>query len=165
MAESETSELEGTSEETRPAPSPAVRPAQRRNDRALLTTERGTTRIADGVVETISALAAREIPGVASMGKSFARAFGAIRSRVPGVSEDSSTQGVAVEVGERQAAVDIDLVVYYGQSIVEVTEAVRANVIDRIESMTGLEVTEVNIAVDDLDTGDGGSGAGPSRVE
>lgn len=38
----------------------------------------------------------------------------------------------------------------YGQSIVEVSEAVRRNVIERIESMTGLEVTEVNIMVDDL---------------
>jgi uncharacterized alkaline shock family protein YloU len=55
-----------------------------------------------------------------------------------------------VEVGETQAAVDLDLVTYYGQSIVQVTDAVRANVINRIESMTGLEVTEVNITVDDL---------------
>ena len=62
----------------------------------------------------------------------------------------SVTQGVAVEVGERQAAIDLDVVTYYGQSIVEVTEAIRSNVIDRVESMTGLEVVEVNIAVADL---------------
>ena len=57
---------------------------------------------------------------------------------------------MSVEVGERQAAIDLDVVTYYGQSIVEVTEAVRRNVIDRVEGMTGLEVTEVNVAVDDL---------------
>ena len=77
--------------------------------------------------------------------------FGALRSRVPGSSsQPAATQGVSVEVGERQAAIDLDVVTYYGQSIVEVTEAVRRNVIDRVEGMTGLEVTEVNVAVDDL---------------
>jgi uncharacterized alkaline shock family protein YloU len=85
------------------------------------------------------------------MGKGFARAMGGLRARVPGQqSEDQTAQGVSVEVGERQAAVDLDIVTYYGQSIVEVTEAVRRNVIDRIEGMTGLQVTEVNIMVDDL---------------
>src|SRR6202165_3216325 len=118
---------------------------------ASLETERGNTRIADGVVTKIAALAAREIPGVHEMGKGFARAMGGLRSQVPGQqSVDQTTQGVSVEVGERQAAIDLDIVTYYGQSIVEVTEAVRRNVIDRIEGMTGLQVTEVNIMVDDL---------------
>ncbi len=118
---------------------------------ASLETERGNTRIADGVVTKIAALAAREIPGVHEMGKGFARAMGGLRARVPGQqTEDQTTQGVSVEVGERQAAIDLDIVTYYGQSIVEVTEAVRRNVIERIEGMTGLQVTEVNIMVDDL---------------
>jgi uncharacterized alkaline shock family protein YloU len=118
---------------------------------AKLTTEYGTTVIADGVVAKIAGLAAREIPGVYNMGKGMGRTFGALRSRVPGAtSQPSATQGVSVEVGERQAAIDLDVVTYYGQSIVEVTEAVRRNVIDRVEGMTGLEVTEVNVAVDDL---------------
>ena len=46
--------------------------------------------------------------------------------------------------------VDIDIVAYYGQSIVETANAIRENVIERIESMTGLEVVEVNVSVDDL---------------
>src|SRR5688500_9411617 len=130
------------------APSGAVVAPQRA---AQLTTEDGTTVIADGVVAKIAGLAAREIPGVYNMGKGMGRTFGALRSRVPGAtSQPSATQGVSVEVGERQAAIDLDVVTYYGQSIVEVTEAVRRNVIDRVEGMTGLEVTEVNVAVDDL---------------
>lgn len=133
------------------ATAPTV-PAPRRG--AELSTERGVTRIADSVVAKIAALATREIPGVQSMGKGLARAFGAIRSRVPGTSTETSTQGIGVEVGERQAAIDIDIVAYYGLSIVETADAVRANVIDRIESMTGLEVVEVNISVDDLYLGD-----------
>ena len=118
---------------------------------ATLKSENGTTVIADGVVAKIAGLATREIPGVYDMGKGVGRTFGALRSRVPGASgQPSVTQGVSVEVGERQAAIDLDVVTYYGQSIVEVTEAIRRNVIDRVQGMTGLEVIEVNIAVADL---------------
>ena len=116
---------------------------------APLQTERGTTSISSSVVAKIAGLAAQEIPGVQAMGKSMTRALGALRSKVPGGSA-ATTQGVSVEVGERQAAIDIDIVAYYGQSIVETAEAIRRNVIDRIEGMTGLEVVEVNVSVDDL---------------
>lgn len=116
-----------------------------------LQTAHGNTTIADSVVAKIAGMAAREIPGVHSMGSGTARALGAVRSRIPGQSTQASAgQGVSVEVGETQAAVDLDLVTYYGQSIVQITDAVRANVINRIEGMTGLQVTEINITVDDL---------------
>jgi uncharacterized alkaline shock family protein YloU len=118
---------------------------------AALRTDRGNTQIGDVVVVKIAGLAAREIPGVHEMGKGLARALGGIRARVAGGSQaDAATQGVSVAVGERQCAVDIDIVTYYGQSIVEVSEAVRGIVIERIEQMTGLEVKEVNISIDDL---------------
>ena len=119
--------------------------------RGALQTERGATKIADTVVAKIAGLAAREIPGVQAMGAGTARTMGALRSRIPGSSgQPAVSQGVAVEVGERQAAIDLDLVTYYGQSIVDVADAVRRNVIDRLEAMTGLDVTEVNITIDDL---------------
>jgi uncharacterized alkaline shock family protein YloU len=118
---------------------------------AQLQSDRGSTRIATGVVATIAGLAAREVPGVQSMGKGLSRTFGALRQKVTRASdEDMATQGVSVEVGERQAAIDIDIVTYYGQSIVEIAQAVRENIIERVEGMTGLEVVEVNISVDDL---------------
>ena len=67
---------------------------------------------------------------------------------------------------ERQAAIDLDIVTYYGQSIVEIAEAVRRNVIERIEGMTGLEVTEVNVNVDDLFVeGDHAEQRSPARVQ
>lgn len=140
---------------TRPGEVMPARPRSASSPRmerhAALKSDRGQTRIADGVVAKIAGLAAREIPGVQAMGKGLSRTIGGLRSLLPGTSEESLvTQGVSVEVGERQAAVDLDIVVYYGQSIVEVSEAVRRNVIERIESLTGLEVTEVNIFVDDL---------------
>ncbi|GAX58109.1 Asp23/Gls24 family envelope stress response protein [Streptomyces olivochromogenes] len=110
---------------------------------------RGKTTIADGVVAKIAGMATREVPGIHSMGAGMARAFGAMRERVPG-GGGGVTRGVKVEVGERQAAVDLDVVVEYGVSIVDVAGAVRTNVISALERMTGLEVVEVNIAVDDV---------------
>lgn len=110
---------------------------------------RGKTAIAAGVVAKIAGMAAREVPGIHNLGGGMARAFGAMRDRVPG-GGSGVTQGVKVEVGERQAAVDLDVVVEYGTSIVDVTGDVRSNVVGAVERMTGLEVVEVNIAVDDV---------------
>lgn len=109
---------------------------------------RGKTTIADGVVEKIAGLAARDVLGVHAMGTGFSRTLGAVRDRVPG--GKTATRGVKAEVGEKQAALDLDIVVEYGVSIVEVAQAVRENVIAAVERMTGLEVVEVNIAVDDV---------------
>ncbi|MFC7484638.1 Asp23/Gls24 family envelope stress response protein [Luedemannella flava] len=108
--------------------------------------------MADSVVAKIAGLAARSIPGVQSMGTGMARRMGQIKSLVPGSGGPASTatQGVAVEVGERQAAIDLDIVTWYGQSIVDVSEAVRQAVSGQVEGMTGLEVVEVNITVDDI---------------
>jgi len=114
-----------------------------------LVTPRGKTSIAESVVAKIAGVSASEIDGVHAMGKGRARALGAIRDKLP-VGGSSPSQGVSVEVGERQAAVDLDLVVDYGVSIVSVAQAVRENVISNLERMTGLEVTEVNVAVDDV---------------
>jgi len=114
-----------------------------------LTTEAGSTRIGEGVVAKIAGLAARDIPGVFSMGSGMARRVGQLRNLIPGSSEAAS-QGVSVEVGEREAAVDLNLVTWYGQSIVEISEAVRRNVVGQVEGMTGLRVVEVNIQVDDI---------------
>ena len=116
-----------------------------------LLSERGKTSIADSVVSKIAGIATREIAGVHSMGSGAARAIGAIRDKLPGSGPARGiTQGVSVEVGERQAAIDLDVVVEYGVPIVDVANAVRDNVSSRVERMTGLEVTEVNVTVDDI---------------
>jgi len=115
-----------------------------------LVTEAGTTRIADSVVAKIAGLAARDIPGVFSMGTGMARRMGQIRSIIPGGDGGSAMQGVAVQVGEKEAAIDLDIVTWYGQSIVDISDAVRRNVVGQVEGMTGLKVVEVNIQVDDI---------------
>ncbi|WP_194836927.1 Asp23/Gls24 family envelope stress response protein [Nocardia sp. XZ_19_369] len=114
-----------------------------------LVSDQGTTSIADIVVQKVAGLAAREVRGVHALGGGAARAFGAIRDRIPGASTNVG-QGVSVEVGETQAAVDLELVVEYGVAIAELARAVRRNVINAIEQMTGLDVVEVNINVNDV---------------
>lgn len=126
----------------------------------------GKTNIAASVVEKISGVAAREISGVHAMGGGVSRAFGSIRERIPG-GGTASTSGVQVEVGERQAAIDLDLVVEYGVSIMDLARAVRRNVISGVERMTALDVIEVNISVNDvhLPSDDQQESREPARVE
>lgn len=114
-----------------------------------LVTAEGRTTIADTVVSKIAGIAAREVTGVHALGGGAARAVGAIRERIPGSSTNHS-QGVSVEVGERQAAIDIQLVAEYGVSLSDLASGIRRNVIASLERMTGLEVTEVNIEIQDI---------------
>jgi uncharacterized alkaline shock family protein YloU len=113
-----------------------------------LQTGRGQTTIADAVVTKVASTAAREVRGVHELGSGVSRAVGTVTQRV-GVG-DERTQGVTVEVGEREAAVDLTIMIDYGESIPRVSQAVRDNVIKRIEGITGLSVTEVNVTVNDL---------------
>lgn len=110
---------------------------------------RGKTSIADVVVVKIAGIAARETPGVHDMGGGLSRTLGAVRDRVPG-GRPNVGRGVKVEVGEHQTAVDLDLIVEYGVPITDVASGVRENVISAVERITGLEVVEVNVAINDV---------------
>jgi uncharacterized alkaline shock family protein YloU len=134
-------ETAASSRATKPAPATA-------GAASALQTEHGTTTIADLVVTKVASIAAYEVAGVYALGGGTARALGAVTQRV-GIG-DERTQGVSVEVGEREAAVDLTLVIEYGESIPQVSTRVRENVIRRIEGICGLTVTEVNITVNDL---------------
>ncbi len=118
--------------------------------------ERGVTSIAQDVVARIAALAAHEVEGVARLGGEVPEAMAATVGRI---AARTGPEGVGVEVGTRQVACDLAVTVRYPSPIRQVTEAVRENVIDRIEAMTGLEVVEVNIAVIDLAFDGGPQGA------
>jgi uncharacterized alkaline shock family protein YloU len=118
------------------------------NDR--LATGEGKISVAQGVVQKIAGIACREISGVHAMGVSSSRAFGAVRDRIPGSSGPNVAQGVGVEVGETEAAIDLDIVVEYGVSIADLGRSIQRNVKQAVERMTGLDVVEVNVNVDDL---------------
>ncbi len=130
---------------------------------AALQSEKGQTTIADPVVTKVAGIAAREVGGVYQLGGGVARALGAVTQRLP--VGDGSSQGVSVEVGEKEAAVDLTVVVEYGESIPRVAQQIRENVVRRIEGITGLTVTEVNVAVNDLHLPEDDQDADPSRVQ
>lgn len=107
----------------------------------------GTTQIADGVVAKVAGIAARQVPGVHSIGGGASRAVGALRSAV---GQQDHGQGVKVEVGETQAAADLSIVVDYPLSVQQVANDVRQAVSDAITQLVGLEVVEINVEVSDI---------------
>ena len=115
-----------------------------------LQSDGGTTTISASVVSQIAGLAAQEVEKV-QMGGGASAAVGGFLSSVTGSAPSgNASKGVNVEVGSEEAAVDLTMAVEYGQSIPQLTEAARRNVINRVESLTGLSVTEVNITVNDV---------------
>ena len=107
----------------------------------------GKTVINDGVVAKVAGIAAREARGVYALGGGAARAFGAIREAVAGTDQ---TQGISVEVGETQVAVDVTIVAEYPAALQDIADGVRSNIIRAVESIVGLQVTEVNVTVNDV---------------
>ncbi len=119
-----------------------------RGQQSPLKSDKGNTVIQDAVVTQVAGIAAQEVEGV-QMGGGASRAVGGFLESVAG-SSVSRTPGVSVEVGEEEAAVDLTMATEYGKSIPQLTEAVRRNVINRVENLVGLRVTEVNITVNDI---------------
>ena len=108
---------------------------------------RGATTVADGVVAKIAGIAIQEIPGVHALGGGAARAIGNLREKV---GQKDLTQGVNVEVGQTQVAVDVTLVVEYPHPLQEVADNARDAVYTAIEDLVGMEVTEVNVTITDI---------------
>jgi uncharacterized alkaline shock family protein YloU len=126
-----------------------------RQEQSPLSSDRGSTNISDTVVQKIAGIAAQEVEKVQVGGGTAAAVtgfLGSVSGAVTGSSSGggSATSGVSVEVGQEEAAVDLTMAIEYGVSIPQITEAVRRNVINRVENLTGLGVTEVNIVVNDV---------------
>lgn len=126
--------------DTAPAPAPAPAPA--RPDEIG-----GKTAISEQAVAKVAAIAARAVEGVHSLGTGSGRALGAVREAV---GASSATQGVHVEVGETEVAVDVTLVAVYGIPLTRIANDVRAAVYSAVESLVGLRVVEVNVDVNDV---------------
>ena len=101
----------------------------------------GEIRIANEVVSIVAGLAATEVEGVAGMSGGIASGVAEMLGR------KNLSKGVRVEVGEEQAAVDLSIIVDYGVRIPEVAWKIQENVKRAVESMTGLQVVEVNVHV------------------
>ena len=127
---------------------------QERAGASPLQSDGGTTKIGDGVVLAIANAAAGEVDGIhlshggTRLPGDSSPTVGEFLGNLTGGS--GRPRGISVEVGESEAAVDLTVNVVYGKNIATVTQAVRRNVISRLEGLTGLRVTEVNIVVNDL---------------
>lgn len=118
-----------------------------RRHESPLQSGRGSTKIEERVVSKIAGVAAGEVEGI-RMGGSVSRSVGGIVQMVSG--SQSQTQGVSAEVGMTEAAIDLAMGVEYGRNIPQLAERVRESVKSRIENLTGLQVTELNIEVGEV---------------
>ncbi|WP_258132142.1 Asp23/Gls24 family envelope stress response protein [Microbacterium sp. MYb62] len=107
----------------------------------------GKTTIEDAVVAKIAGIAAREVSGVYALGGGAARMVGAIRDAL---NTTDLSQGISVEVGETQVAVDVTIVAEYPVSLQKVADEVRAAIHRAMVELVGMEVAEVNVTVNDV---------------
>ena len=121
--------------------------SQQQQTDSPLVSDRGRTIISDSVVSQIAGMAAQEVDGV-HMGGSTSRAAGGILGSITGT--EGQTRGVSVEIGTTEAAIDLTMGVEYGRNIMEVIEEVRRRISERVQSLTGLRVTELNATISDI---------------
>ena len=111
------------------------------------TEEPNTIRIADDVVAVIAGVAVSEVPGVAGMSGGFAGGISEVLS-----GKKNLAKGIKVEVGEKEAKIDVNIIVEYGTRIPDVAFEIQNRVKKAVETMTGLKVLEVNVHVQGVST-------------
>jgi uncharacterized alkaline shock family protein YloU len=119
---------------------------QQRNESPLVS-DRGTTTISGTVVTTIAGMAAQEVEGV-HMGGGASRTAGGVLGSLTG--SESRTSGISVEVGRTEAAIDLKMGIEYNKNILQTVEEVRRRITDRVQSMTGLRIKELNATITDI---------------
>lgn len=129
-----------------------------------LGTAAGKTTIEDAVVAKIAGIAAREVSGVYALGGGAARMVGAIRDAL---NTTDLSQGISVEVGETQVAIDVTIVAEYPVSLQKVADEVRAAIHRAMVELVGMDVAEVNVTVNDVHiaSDDEGDGTQETRVQ
>ena len=135
------------------------------SEKSPLQSDRGVTIVETPVVSQVVGIAAQEVEGV-QMGGAGSRAAGSLLEGITGGGGGGqTTRGVVVEVGDEEAAIDLDMSVEYGKSIPQLSEAVRRNIVNRVENLVGLEVAVVNITVNDVLFPDQQSSRGTGQQE
>lgn len=107
----------------------------------------GKTTIEESVVAKIAGIAAREAQGVYALGGGAARVVGAIRDAL---NSTDMSQGIAVEVGETEVAVDVTIVADYPSALQDVADGVRTAVYRAMQELVGMDVASVNVTIDDV---------------
>ena len=106
-----------------------------------------TIKIANEAVATYAGIAVSEVPGVYGMAGGFA---GGITEALSG--KKNLAKGIKVDLGEKSAKIDVNIIVEYGARIPDVAFEIQTRVKKTVESMTGLKVTEVNVHVQGVHT-------------
>src|ERR687890_271807 len=119
---------------------------QQRSESPLLS-DRGATTISDTVVSSIAGMAAQEVEGV-HMGGGASRTAGGVLGSLTG--SESKTSGISVEVGRTETAIDLKMGIEYNKNILQTVEEVRRRITDRVQSMTGLRIKELNATITDI---------------
>ena len=110
-------------------------------------TENDTIKISDDVVAVIAGVAVSEVPGVAGMAGGFAGGISEVFS-----GKKNLAKGIKVEIDEKDAKIDVNIIVEYGSRIPDVAFEIQTRVKKAVESMTGLNVEEVNVHVQGVNT-------------
>lgn len=100
---------------------------------------KGKITLSEDVAATIAALTAKEVKGIHQIGRASLISMGKSRSR-----------GVSAEVGKKQAAFDLEVILEYGYDIRKMADEIRTRIAREVKKMTGREVVEVNIHVFDI---------------
>src|ERR687893_3085238 len=119
---------------------------QQRGESPLLS-DRGATIISDTVVTSIAGLAAQEVDGV-HMGGGASRTASGVLGSLTG--SESKSSGISVEVGRTETAIDLKMGIEYNKNILQTVEEVRRRITDRVQSMTGLRIRELNATITDI---------------
>ncbi len=110
-------------------------------------TNQNTLTFEDQVIKKIAGIAANEIKGILSMSGGF---MSGLTDRFR--STEDITKGINAEVGEKQVALDLKVIVEYGKNVPSIFSETVNNVKKSVHDMTGLEVVEVNMHVEDVMT-------------
>ncbi len=110
-------------------------------------TENDTIKISDDVVAVIAGVAVSEVPGVAGMAGGFAGGISEVFS-----GKKNLAKGIKVEIDEKDVKIDVNIIVEYGSRIPDVAFEIQTRVKKAVESMTGLNVEEVNVHVQGVNT-------------
>jgi uncharacterized alkaline shock family protein YloU len=121
--------------------------SEQQGNESPLQSERGSTIISDTVVSSIAGRAAQEVEGV-HMGGGASRTAGGVLGSITG--SESPTRGVSVEVGRTETAIDLKMGIEYNKNILQTVEEVRRRITERVQTITGLRITELNATITDI---------------
>jgi uncharacterized alkaline shock family protein YloU len=138
---------DGTDDEPVTPTSTSGRVAVQVVDRMRSTAERGTTTVPTPVIEKIATLAVREVPGVYDFATAPVDGSGSVAEGGDGADGE---RALTIEVDGKSATVTLHLVIEYGFAVHSVTEKVRTKVISALENLFSLDITAVDIVIDDI---------------